>query len=133
MVATPDDATLLVALQSLRIEQPAIGRAKVLQQLRLDNGWQLSEKRLKACMDTHHLNTEEIELRKVKESEEKTEKEVLPTLPAFPLQEQLRYRLISKRYFILYGTGEYDFGVTPNMDMAVVFEVRFSVYGKTGH
>jgi hypothetical protein len=72
-MSTPDDATLLAAVKSFRAQNPAMARAKVLRELKAEYGWVLSEKRLKTCMDTHHLNTEDIESRKIKEAEENSE------------------------------------------------------------
>jgi hypothetical protein len=127
-MSTPDDATLLEALQSFRVQNPAMARAKVLQELKAKNGWVLSEKRLKTCMDTHHLNTEEIESRKMKEAEAKSKivedhKSALPKLPQNPLQAQIKYKEESQRYIILYGSGEYNYGITPNSDMGIFIGV----------
>jgi hypothetical protein len=126
--STPNEATLLEALQSFRTQNPAMARAKVLQELKAKNGWVLSEKRLKTCMDTHHLNTEEIESRKMKEAEAKSKivkdrKSALPKLPQNPLQAQLKYKDESQRYIILYASGEYNYGITPNSDMGIFIGV----------
>ncbi|KAF4637170.1 hypothetical protein G7Y89_g919 [Cudoniella acicularis] len=56
-MAIPDDDNLLTAVKALRIKEPALARAKVLQKLKEENDWELSEKRLKACMDEHALNS----------------------------------------------------------------------------
>jgi hypothetical protein len=123
-VLTPDDTTLLSALQAFRSANPTTGRAKVLQQLRSENGWILSEKRLKNVMDAHNLNAVDVEARKAKEAEEKKEAEnALPKLPPNPLQAQLKYKDESTRYIKLYGNGKYDFGITPNADMGVFIDV----------
>jgi hypothetical protein len=127
-MSTPNDAALLAALKSFRAQNPAMARAKVLQELRVNCGWMLSEKRLKTCMDTNHLNTEEIESRKIKETEAKSKsvedgESRLPKLPLNPLKAQLKYKDESQRYIILYGSGEYNYGITPNSDMGIFIGV----------
>jgi hypothetical protein len=95
--ATPDDAELLEALQQLHLKYPLLGRAKVLDALRVNNDWALSEKRLKKCMDAHNLNVKEIKefyvaavqtLKDMQALRRKIEKEQLPVLPASPLINQ---------------------------------------------
>jgi hypothetical protein len=134
-MSTPDDAALLEALKSFRARNPAMARAKVLQELRAKYGWVLGEKRLKSCMDANRLNTEEIESRKIKEAEAKSktvedDESGLPKLPLNPLKAQLKYKDESQRYIILYGSGEYNYGITPNSDMGIfigVSEIIFSL------
>jgi hypothetical protein len=68
-----------------------------------------------------------LKLGKLKKGGEKKEAEAaLPRLPANPLQAQLKYKDESTRYIKLYGSGEYDFGITPNSDMGVFIEVIVS-------
>jgi hypothetical protein len=60
------------------------------------------------------MNAMDVEARNTKEGGEKKEAEAaLPRLPAKPLQAQLNYKDESTRYIKLYGSGEYDFGITP--------------------
>jgi hypothetical protein len=105
-----------------------MARAKVLQELRAKYGWILSEKRLKTCMDTHHLNTKEIESRKIKEAKAKSkllENDDVrpPKLPPNSLQAQRKYKDEPQRYILIYGSGEYNYGVTPNADMGLHIDV----------
>lgn len=68
----PTDEELLTAIKSLKVKEPTLGRAKVLKHLK-EGGWQyaswktvlwnqtlmlrrLSDKRLKACIDTNGLS-----------------------------------------------------------------------------
>ena len=52
---TPTEYELGAALHTLRADQPEWGRTKVLEKLRSEHNWQLSEKRLKAFMDKYNL------------------------------------------------------------------------------
>ncbi|KAK0118378.1 hypothetical protein ONS95_012667 [Cadophora gregata] len=54
-MVSPTDEDLIKAVKAIRLQDPALARAKVLKQLKDENGWELSEKRLKTCMDTHKL------------------------------------------------------------------------------
>ncbi|CZR68947.1 uncharacterized protein PAC_18848 [Phialocephala subalpina] len=55
-MAIPDDESLLAAVKALRENEPTLARAKVLKQLK-ENNWELSEKRLKACMTANNLKS----------------------------------------------------------------------------
>lgn len=99
-MSTPDDTTLLSALQAFRSANPTTGRAKVLQQLRSENVWILSEKRLKSFMNANNLNAENVEARNAKVEEATREIEIgnaLPKLPENPLQAELKYKDESTR------------------------------------
>ncbi|KAL2061516.1 hypothetical protein VTL71DRAFT_6893 [Oculimacula yallundae] len=54
-MVSPTDHDLIQAVMAIREWDPTLARAKVLKQLKEENGWELSEKRLKACMDTNNL------------------------------------------------------------------------------
>ncbi|KAF8848468.1 hypothetical protein BDZ45DRAFT_753785 [Acephala macrosclerotiorum] len=56
-MAIPDEETLLAAVKALRQKEPTLARAKVLKQLKKENDWELSEKRLKSCMTANNLNS----------------------------------------------------------------------------
>jgi len=83
-MSTPDDTTLPSALQAFRCANPMSSRAKVLQQLRSENGWILSEKRLKSFMDANNLNAENVEARNTKVEEATREIEIGNALPKLP-------------------------------------------------
>jgi hypothetical protein len=53
-----------------------------------------------------------LKLGKLKRGEKKEAEAALPRLPANPSQAQLKYKDESTRYIKLYGSGEYDFGIT---------------------
>ena len=46
-----------------------------------------------------------------------------PSLPKDAYAAQAKYYDESTRYFILYGRGEYDYGITPNADSQVKIKV----------
>jgi hypothetical protein len=114
---TPDNATLLAAVKSFQAQNLAMGCAKVLEELKAYYGWELSKMRLKKCMNTYHLNTEENES-KIEEAEARP-----PKLPPNPLQAQLKCVDM-----VLYGRGECNFGVTPNPDMGPVLDVSKTLF-----
>lgn len=122
MANTPDDETLLKALKALRINNPSLGRAKVIEQFRAEKGWQISDKRMKACMDANNLGA--IDPKESEEAKKKAGKEKLPHLPPSPLGEQLSYSKRNKGRLILYGCGDYDYAVAPVSDMCVIIQVR---------
>ncbi|XMA16185.1 hypothetical protein WAI453_008976 [Rhynchosporium graminicola] len=55
MMFSPTEDDLIKAVMAIRKVAPMLARAKVLKQLKDENDWELSEKRLKACMDTNNL------------------------------------------------------------------------------
>lgn len=83
-MSIPDDTTLLSALQALRSANPTTGRARVLQQLRSENGWVLSENRLNNVMDANNLNALDVEARKAKVEEATKEIEIEDALLKLP-------------------------------------------------
>ncbi|KAH7391619.1 hypothetical protein BKA64DRAFT_725179 [Cadophora sp. MPI-SDFR-AT-0126] len=54
-MVSPTEENLIKAVKAIRLRDPTLARAKVLKQLKDENDWELSEKRLKACMDAHNL------------------------------------------------------------------------------
>ena len=54
MASVPDDDELIPAIMTLRSFRPSMSRAQILQQLRSDNDWVLSEQRLTSCLE--HLD-----------------------------------------------------------------------------
>ncbi|KAG4416919.1 hypothetical protein IFR04_009929 [Cadophora malorum] len=54
-MVSPTEEDLIKAVRYIRLQDPTLARAKVLKHLKDENGWELSEKRLKACMDANNL------------------------------------------------------------------------------
>merc|ERR1711939_959667 len=54
-MVSPTEEDLIKAVRDIRLQDPTLARAKVLKHLKDENGWELSEKRLKACMDANNL------------------------------------------------------------------------------
>lgn len=110
-ITTPSDDDIINAVRVINADNPAIGRAKLLSQLKAENSWALSDNRLKKLLDQHAL---------------KRVAEVSKSgihIPVDALAAQERYKDDSRRHFKLYGRGEYDYGVTPNSDMGILIEL----------
>lgn len=73
-------------------------------------------------MDAYNLNTADVKAQRVSAQQAKN---ALPELPSDPLEAQMRYKEDSTRYIILYGTGEYNFGIPPNADMGIMIDVPY--------
>jgi len=122
MSTIPTNEMLVDALKVLRVSHPSLGRAKVIEKLHAEKGWQISDKRMKACMSIHNLAA--IDPKDVEEAKKKAEKEKLPHLPPNPLLEQLSYSKRHKGRIIIYGCGDYDYSVSPVSDMCFITLVR---------
>lgn len=68
-----------------------MGRAKVLDQLRSQHNWIVSEKRLKDCMNKHNLNANNVEEKGIE------------SVPVGAREAQMQYKKESGRYIKLYG------------------------------
>ncbi|KAF2134011.1 hypothetical protein P153DRAFT_427887 [Dothidotthia symphoricarpi CBS 119687] len=121
----PSDEEIIDAVRVLHEQDPALGRSKVLVQLKADHGWVLSDKRLKKLLTQY-------DLKRVAEQP----KELPPIqFPEDALAAQQRYKDESIRCFKLYGRGEYDYGVTPNADQSMlvgICHIRLCKLGAPG-
>lgn len=120
----PSDEHVIRAVRELRKTQPELGRAKVLAELKRKNEWSLSDARVKKLMDQHDLNTPNRNVATLS-TQPPTSQQQLPPIPlpddAFAAQQQ--YKDNSTRCFKLYGRGKYNYGITPNSDMAVMIDI----------
>jgi hypothetical protein len=117
-IKAPSDEEIVTALQTLHLEHPGLGRAKVLAKLKEENRWTLSDLRLKKVMVKHGAG------RHVKSDVSVAEDAISPIVyPQDALRAQQRYKDESTRCFKLYSKGPYDFGVTPNSDQAIKIDV----------
>ena len=105
---TPTDEEIMFAFNGIRHSDPALGRAKILAQLKETNKWTLSESRLKKVMSKHNATTK---------------MDTPISYPKNAIAVQQAYKDNSTRCFKLYSRGPYDFGVTPNSDMALRIDV----------
>lgn len=131
---SPSDEEILTSLRAVRLSNPLLGRAKVLAQLKSENGWTLSEARLKKLMAKHDLKSsvtgkaeEEITNKQqtcsTAQEDDPTPDPDRPIYPQNALAAQQRYKKHSTRCFKLYGRGQYNYGVTPNATMAILIDV----------
>ena len=109
----PSDDEVVRAVRTIHEQSPDLGRNKLLDQLKVNHNWTLSDKRLKKLLTQH-------DLKRVAERSKG-----LPSieLTKDALSAQQRYKDNSNRCFKLYGRGEYDYGVTPNADQAILIDV----------
>lgn len=108
---SPSDEEIISSLLVLRQQHPDLGRSKVLIKLKEENGWTLSDLRLKNLMSKHGLGSS------ISNANEPI------AYPQNALAAQQRYKDESTRCFKLYSRGPYDFGVTPNSDQAIRINV----------
>jgi hypothetical protein len=128
----PIDQEIIDAVREIHVEQPKLGRGKLC----VYTGFALRPKciltlypisRLAQLKDAHNWSLSDTRLKKLlAENNLKRQAEVPKTLPpielpanAFAAQET--YKKDGIRCFKLYGRGECDYGVTPNADMALLF------------
>ncbi|KAL0566000.1 hypothetical protein V5O48_016019 [Marasmius crinis-equi] len=186
MTVVPTDEQVVEAIKDLRINEPGLGRPKVLARLKEQNQWALSTKRLKELMAINDLESTHVTQQKSELSEDfkpfdgqgsrsallkvlerlindyavprlqcsprdvvgimtrmfsaisefpaipnvllldgyglsehisgSEEYRRLPQaeIPANAIAAQLKYREESPRVLIIYGRGQYNFGITPN-------------------
>jgi len=118
---TPSDDDIVQAVRAINAQNPAIGRAKLLAQLKSDHNWALSDNRLKKILDQHDL----------KRVAEVPKASATIQIPPNAFAAQQRYKDDGTRCFKLYGRGEYDYGVSPNADMAIMIEVSSHIRIRT--
>ncbi|KXG46317.1 uncharacterized protein PGRI_051730 [Penicillium griseofulvum] len=117
-LSLPTDDDLLPILRQICASNPDLGRTKILNRLRNEHQWRISETRLKNLLENHGLQQIEQEPIKPKESD-------LPPIsyPQDALAVQQKYKDESIRCFKIYSRGPYDFGVSPNSDMAIRVDI----------
>lgn len=113
----PTDDEVVSEVNKIRQDQPNIGRAKILAMLRDQHGWRISETRLKKLAPT---------VNQIRASA--TEAEL--GIPKGALAAQNKYRKDSTRTFRIYGRGDYNFGVSLNVDMAVQMNIAYERLAK---
>lgn len=123
----PTDDELLPVLSKIHANNPDLGRAKILDRLRNEHQWRVSETRLKKLLEKHSLLRPGQEPRKPKETN-------LPPIifPRDALAAQQKYKDESTRCFKIYSRSPYDFGVSPNGDMALKIEIAHNRLKETG-
>ncbi|KAF7331320.1 hypothetical protein MKEN_00009400 [Mycena kentingensis (nom. inval.)] len=132
---TPTDDQVQAAANAIRAKDPDLGRAKLLSRLKAENGWILSEARLKKLVPSVNVSSgTTVTDTKYPEINTTPHYRSLPppSLPADALSAQQAYKAADRRCFKLYGRAEHDFGVTPNSDMGVLIAMLHARLVKAG-
>ncbi|OAG09879.1 uncharacterized protein CC84DRAFT_1213256 [Paraphaeosphaeria sporulosa] len=125
----PTDGQVLDAARILYSSNPNIGRAKALATLKTENNWDLGNKRFKKLIDASDIaqsiaGAQEDTAGGAQQRPDAT-KDALPPIP-LPKDAHaalVRYMETSRRCFRIYGRGEYDYGVSPNMDQQLLIGI----------
>lgn len=126
----PTDNQVLDAMRALHSSTPNLGRAKILATLRMENNWDLGNKRFKALFAASDIaqsnaGEEEDDATGGAEQQPNPHKVTLPSiqLPKDAHAAHVHFMATSRRCFRIYGRGEYDYGVSPNMDQQLLIGV----------
>ncbi|KAF2451690.1 hypothetical protein P171DRAFT_515658 [Karstenula rhodostoma CBS 690.94] len=126
----PTDNQVLEALTVLFNSAPNVGRAKALTTLRTENNWDLGNKRFKKLLAASDMSPKTAGATQEDTTSGAEQRSDTPqnTLAPIPLPENahaahLHYMVTSRRCFRIYGRGEYDYGVSPNMDQQILIGI----------
>ncbi len=123
----PIDIEILKAARLIYRRNPELPRNDLLEKVKQDNSWDISNKDIKKLLTQYPLDTD-TEPAPPSASPYSNP----PQLPPNALAAQQRYKDDSTRMFKLYGRGEHDYGVSPNSDQQIKIDIMHERLLKAG-
>ena len=125
----PTDTEILQAARSINKSCPDIARNELLDRVKQDNGWDISNKQVKKVIFQYGLEGDKEPFAPSSATDPHANP---PQLPPNALEAQQKYKDESTRMFRLYGRGDYDFGVSPNADQQIKIDIMHERLLKAG-